>query len=302
MRLKIDKYAQLLILSSFLWGTSFVAAKIGVTNADPYYFGMVRWIIGAEVLLIIAFAMKTFETRIFRDPMVWGIGILNMIGLTLQNVGMTQTTATNTVLLVDINVVFVAVISYFVLSERCNRYTILGLIIGVLGVAYVTTGGDMSTLSEGTLVGNILVFMAGIVWAFYIVYQKKFVDRRVEPYMTSAAVVTTAAITSIPIALIFGTIGPLDTAGGLSLIYLAVFCTGAAWLLYIMGLKGRGATDSSVILLLEIVFAMIFAIIILGEMPGWPTAIGAVLIIVSIILVNIRPNGGKDTCEGPKIT
>jgi hypothetical protein len=72
VKLKVDKYGQLLILSSFLWGTSFVAAKIGVTNVDPYYLGMWRWVIGAEVLLIIAFAMKTFETKIFRDPMGWG--------------------------------------------------------------------------------------------------------------------------------------------------------------------------------------------------------------------------------------
>ncbi|MGD1060605.1 MAG: DMT family transporter [Methanomassiliicoccales archaeon] len=303
MKLKVDKYGQLLILSSFLWGTSFVAAKIGVTNVDPYYLGMWRWVIGAEVLLIIAFAMKTFETKIFRDPMVWGIGFLNAIGLTLQNVGLTTTTATNTVLLVDINVVFVAVISYFVLNERASRYTVLGLILGLLGVMYVATGGDMSTLASGSLIGNILVFSGGIVWAFYIVYQKKLVDRRTEPFMTSAAVVTTAAVTSVPLALAFGHAAALDMAGGLSILYLGVVCTGAAWLLYIMGLKGMGATDSSIILLLEIVFAMIFALIILGEVPGWPTLIGAVLIVLAIVLVNVRSNGkGKSSEDKPKVT
>jgi drug/metabolite transporter (DMT)-like permease len=303
VKLKVDKYGQLLILSSFLWGTSFVAAKIGVTNVDPYYLGMWRWVIGAEVLLIIAFAMKTFETKIFRDPMVWGIGFLNAIGLTLQNVGLTTTTATNTVLLVDINVVFVAVISYFVLNERASRYTVLGLILGLLGVMYVATGGDMSTLASGSLIGNILVFSGGIVWAFYIVYQKKLVDRRTEPFMTSAAVVTTAAVTSVPLALAFGHAAALDMAGGLSILYLGVVCTGAAWLLYIMGLKGMGATDSSIILLLEIVFAMIFALIILGEVPGWPTLIGAVLIVLAIVLVNVRSNGkGKSSEDKPKVT
>ena len=303
MKLKVDKYGQLLILSSFLWGTSFVAAKIGVTNVDPYYLGMWRWVIGAEVLLIIAFAMKTFETKIFRDPMVWGIGFLNAIGLTLQNVGLTTTTATNTVLLVDINVVFVAVISYFVLNERASRYTVLGLILGLLGVMYVATGGDMSTLASGSLIGNILVFSGGIVWAFYIVDQKKLVDRRTEPFMTSAAVVTTAAVTSVPLALAFGHAAALDMAGGLSILYLGVVCTGAAWLLYIMGLKGMGATDSSIILLLEIVFAMIFALIILGEVPGWPTLIGAVLIVLAIVLVNVRSNGkGKSSEDKPKVT
>ncbi len=303
MRLKVDKYGQLLIFASFLWGTSFVAAKIGVTNVDPYYLGMWRWIIGAEVLLVIAFAMKTFETRIFRDPLVWGIGFLNAVGLTLQNVGLTTTTATNTVLLVDINVVFVAIISYYVLNERCNRYTVFGLILGMLGVLYVATGGDMSTLSNGSFIGNALVFSGGIVWAFYIVYQKRLVNRRTEPFMTSAAVITTAAVTSIPLALVFGKLAPLDAVGGLAILYLGVVCTGGAWLLYIMGLKGKGATDSSIILLLEIVFAMLFALIVLSEVPGWPTLIGAVLIVIAIILVHVRTNGKGNSCEDkPKVT
>ncbi|MDD1770403.1 MAG: DMT family transporter, partial [Methanomassiliicoccales archaeon] len=254
------------------------------------------------VLVLVAYLFTDFDLSIFKDKILWLVGGLNAIGLFLQNAGMTSTSATNAVLLIDINVVFVAILAALILKEKITKFTILGLLIGLFGVFFVTTGGNLNGLTDGSLTGNLLVLSAGVVWAFYIVYQKKFVDRRVEPYMTSAAVVTTAAITSIPIALIFGTLGPLDTAGGLSLIYLAVFCTGGAWLLYIMGLKGRGATDSSVILLLEIVFAMIFAVIILGEMPGWPTAIGAVLIIVSIILVNVRPNGGKDTCEGPKVT
>jgi len=303
VRFKVDKYGQLLILSSFLWGTSFVAAKIGVSNVDPYYLGMWRWIIGAEVLVLIALAAKTFDMRIFRDPMVWGIGFINAIGLTLQNVGLTSTTATNTVLLVDINVVFVAVISYFVLSERCNRFTVFGLILGLLGVLYVATGGDMSTLSSGSFIGNVLVFSGGVVWAFYIVYQKKMLNRGTEPFMTSAAVITTAAVTSIPLALVFGQVAPLDVAGGLSILYLGIVCTGGAWLLYIMGFKGKGATDSSIILLLEIVFAMFFALIVLGEMPGWPTLIGAALIITAIILVHIRSNGNGRSCQDkPKLT
>ncbi|HVO77678.1 MAG TPA: DMT family transporter, partial [Methanomassiliicoccales archaeon] len=108
---------------------------------------------------------------------------------------------------------------------------------------------------------------------------------------------------SIPLALIFGQAAPLDAVGGLAILYLGIVCTGGAWLLYIMGLKGKGATDSSIILLLEIVFAMIFALIILGEVPGWPTLIGAVLIVVAIILVQIKANGNGKNCEDkPKVT
>ncbi|HTY47449.1 MAG TPA: DMT family transporter [Methanomassiliicoccales archaeon] len=293
MRVRVDKFEQVLLIASLLWGTSFVASKIGVSHVDPYFFGMGRWIIGAAVLVLVALATKTFAPKLFSKPLVWGLGLVNALGLTLQNVGMTQTTATNTVLLVDINVVFVAVISFAVLSERITKYTIYGLLLGLLGVGIVSTGGDLSQMMQGSFVGNVLVFAAGIVWAFYIVYQKKLVNEHVEPIMTSAAVVTTTAVFSIPIALVFASNVALDATGAWSMLYLGVVCTAAAWLLYIMGLRGKGATDSSVILFMEIVFAMVFAFLLLGETPDWFTAIGGVLILLSVLLVSASPNGKK---------
>jgi len=293
MRFKVDVYEQLLILSSILWGTSFVASKIGVGHVDPFYFGMMRWVIGAELLLLIAFLTKKFRPEVFRSKLVWGIGLINAVGLTLQNVGMTQTTATNTVLLVDINVVFVAIISYFVLAEKVTRYTVYGLLFGLVGVGFVSTGGDLSQLTQGSFVGNVLVFSAGVVWAFYIVFQKKLVGPRTEPLMISAAVVTSTAIFSLPIAFLFTTNYALDLTGSAIMVYLGTVCTGGAWLLYIMGLRGKGATESSIILLLEIVFAMAFAYLVLSEMPGWPTAIGGVFIVLSILFVSARPNGNE---------
>jgi drug/metabolite transporter (DMT)-like permease len=53
-------------------------------------------------------------------------------------------------------------------------------------------------------------------------------------------------------------------------------------------LKHLGATLSSVILLVEIVFGILFAIILLGEMPTLATAIGGVLILISVIVISMN--------------
>jgi drug/metabolite transporter (DMT)-like permease len=65
-------------------------------------------------------------------------------------------------------------------------------------------------------------------------------------------------------------------------------------MLYIAGLKGKGALDSSIILLLEIVFAMLFAFLLLGEVPTIATAIGGFFIVLAIIFVSIQENGKKN--------
>jgi|WetSurMetagenome_2_1015567.scaffolds.fasta_scaffold53195_2 drug/metabolite transporter (DMT)-like permease len=298
MRFRLDKYEAFLIASSFVWGTSFVASKIGVEQMDPYFFAMLRFLIASPVLLLVAYLLTEFDLSIFKDPMIWGIGILNAVGLVLQNVGMTQTTATNAVLLVDINVVYVAILAAVILKERLTRFMVLGLVIGLLGIAIVATGGDMSQIMSGSFVGNIIVLAAGFVWAFYIVYQKKALNKHPDTLMMTSTVIVVTALASIPMALAFSKSFAVTNEGLLASFYVALICTGLAFLLYIAGLKGKGALASSIILLLEIVFAMLFAYLILGEIPTVATAIGGAFIVLAIVFVSVQENGKKKK-EGP---
>ncbi|MEM0448484.1 MAG: DMT family transporter [Methanomassiliicoccales archaeon] len=290
MRLRVDKYEAYLILSSFIWGTSFVASKIGVDEVDPFLFAMMRFLIAAPFLLAVTIFLRSFDAAVYRDGMIWGIGTLNAVGLVLQNVGLTMTSATNTVLLVDINVVYVAVLASILLKESLGRFTLVGLGLGLLGVLVVSTGGDLSRLADGSLTGNLIVLLAGLVWAFYIVYQKKALQRHPNVLNMTSGVIVTTLVASLPMAVIFAQDYKISLNGFFAVAYVALFCTGAAFLLYIAGLKGKGATVSSIILLLEIVFAMFFAFLILGEVPDALTAIGAGLIVSAIILVSIQEN------------
>lgn len=293
MRFRVDKFEAFLIISSFLWGTSFVASKIGVGEVDPFLFALLRWLIAAPVLVLVAYLFTDFDLSIFKDKILWLVGLLNAVGLFLQNEGMTSTTATNAVLLVDINVVFVAILASLILKEAITKFTILGLLIGLLGVFIVSTGGDLGKMTDGSLTGNLLVLAAGIVWAFYIVYQKMAINKHPDVLMMTSSVVVTTLIASIPIALIFTESYALPTNGLVAAMYVALICTGGAFMLYIAGLRGKGATDSSIILLLEIVFAMIFAYLILGEVPDILTAVGGVLIVSAIVLVSLQESNGK---------
>jgi drug/metabolite transporter (DMT)-like permease len=293
MRFRVDRFEAFLILSSFLWGTSFVASKIGVGEVDPFLFALLRWLIAAPVLMLVAYLFTDFDLSIFKDKILWLVGLLNAVGLFLQNAGMTSTSATNAVLLVDINVVFVAILASLILKEAITKFTIIGLLIGLLGVFIVSTGGDLGKMTDGSLVGNLLVFAAGVVWAFYIVYQKMAVDKHPDVLMMTSSVVVTTLIISIPIALAFTQSYALPDSGFMAAAYVGLVCTGGAFMLYIAGLRGKGATDSSIILLLEIVFAMLFAFLILGEVPDALTAAGAALIISAIVLVSIQESNGK---------
>ena len=99
------------MVAGIIWGTSFAAGKIGVDNMDPVLFSALRYSFGGLAILIALVVMKQFDFSVFRLKGLWIIALFNAIAMLFQNVGMTMTTATNTVLLVDINVVFIAIMA-----------------------------------------------------------------------------------------------------------------------------------------------------------------------------------------------
>src|SRR4030043_555336 len=109
----------LTVFASLVWGTSFPGTKWGLDFVgNDVLFLWLRFIVATMITLAVVLSLQRLSLGIFRNPVIWLIGGFNAVGFILQYVGLTITTASKTALLVDINVVAVAVISYFVFRER----------------------------------------------------------------------------------------------------------------------------------------------------------------------------------------
>jgi drug/metabolite transporter (DMT)-like permease len=282
------RYELILVLAGIIWGTSFAASKVGVEEMDPVLFSALRYAFGSLAILIALVAMKQFDLSVFRLKGLWIIALFNAIAMLFQNVGMTMTSATNTVLLVDINIIFIAILAVFLLKERLNRWMVVGLITGLAGVVVISTNGDLTAIISGSFEGNMLVFIAGILWAFYVVLLTKELNGTKLLVSATGAVIVETAVFLLPIMLLLTKDYSIGSAGTMAALYAGTFCTALAFVLYSMGLKQLGATMSSVILLVEIVFGILFAILLLGEMPTVATAIGGAMILLSVILISMN--------------
>jgi len=277
----------LLIVAGMIWGTSFVAGKLGVEGTDPYLFSAMRALISSVSILPVFFLYK-FDYSLFKSKAVWGIAFLNALGMLLQNVGLTYTTASNTVLLVDINVVIVAVMAALILKERLNRRIVAGLALGMAGVALIATKGDISSLGGGSLIGDLLVFTAGVAWAFYIVFTTRELKKGYELVHFTSAMILLTGVFVVPIGLFMASDLTVGT-GGISLaLYTGIFCTTVAFMLYNVGLKALGATTTSIILLVEMVFGLFFSFLLLGERPDLITIMGGSLILLAIAVISFK--------------
>jgi drug/metabolite transporter (DMT)-like permease len=294
MRVSVSRFELFLLLAAAIWGTSFVTIKIALNaGMDPIYFALLRFAVGTIAIMAVIFWLKRFDIKVMTYPLVIFNAFLNALSFALQNTGMASTSATNSVLLVNTNVGVVAILAAVFLAEVITTRIIFGIFLGMLGVLFISTNGDLTAIYSGTFWGNMLVLMAGWVWAFYIVFQKKVLDRKTDVLMVTGAIITETMLFLIPMTLLFTTSYSFHSDGWIAVLYIGLACTFAANLLYNAGLKGTKASVSSIIMLMDIVFAMIFAILILGEMPTISTAVGGTLILISILIISISNGHGN---------
>lgn len=300
------------LLAAVLWGTSFPVIRIGLEQggAAPLTFVTLRFVLAVLVLAPFALARHAREVWAFlRRPAVWGVAVFNAAGYALQFLAQDRTTASKTSLLVDINAVFVAVVSVILLRERLGRGIWIALGVGVAGAALLSTGGSLEAVrfSNREFVGDALALAAGIVWAFSFVGIKHLLDTAPLAHhvaFTTALLTMTTLLLAVP-ALVFEGFGPMGgPVAWASIAYLAVFSTSVAFLLWQYGLQEFSATVSSIVLLLEILVAVAIGVAFLGErMSGW-AAVGGVLVTVAAALAArasapAAPPAPADASPGP---
>lgn len=292
MKVGLGKHELLLIASGILWGTSFVTIKIALNSeVDPIFFALLRFLVGTAAIMAVVFWMRRFDAKVLLYPPIIFNSFLNALSFALQNVGMESTSATNSVLLVNTNIGVVAILAAIFLAEAITPRIILGIALGLLGVLFISTDGDLSAIYSGTFWGNLLVLAAGWVWAVYIVVQKKVLNRKTDVIMVTAAIMANTTLFLVPMTLLFTTSYAIPATGWIAVVYIGLACTFGANLLYNAGLKGVKASISSVILLMEVVSGMVFAMIILGEMPTAITAMGGLLVLLSILIISLATGG-----------
>src|SRR3989441_10769174 len=275
----------LVLLASILWGTSFPGSKLTVGTVDPLFLTFARMAIGALLGMTVLASMHRLDRRVFREPLVWVLGAINAVGFELQNEGILLTTASKTALLVNVNVVIIPVLMVLFFREAMTRLKVAGILVGTFGVVVVATKFDPASLAGGQFAGDVLVFVAGVGWAFYVVGAKKMVDRG-EDYvaLTAGILATTALLAAIPL-LFVGWPLPTNGSGWLGIAYLGLVPTFTPLVLYVASMRTISPTISGLLILLEVVVAAVLSFLFLRDPLGVYTLAGGALILFGAYVV-----------------
>jgi drug/metabolite transporter (DMT)-like permease len=257
----------LLVLSTALWGSSFVVIKFILPDVPASAVNLGRFTIGAIALL----PFVRLDRRMWRYGLELSVWLF--LGFATQTIGLKYTSANRAAFITALNVIFVPMLAA-IFGHRVRAIVWAAAVVALAGCGLLCGEGG------GPNVGDWWSLGTAITWACYIF--------RLESVSTKFPPLSLAVTQLVPIALMCG----IWTAAGnehvvhfhwAGLIYLGLGATVATTVLQTLGQQVVPAPQAAVIFTLEPVFAVAFSFMFLGDRLAMRGFIGAGLIILAAI-------------------
>ncbi|MFS0764304.1 DMT family transporter [Peribacillus phoenicis] len=279
-------YFSLLLLTSLLWGGNFVVGKSLVGHASPMTLTSLRWIIAISCLLPIVWwkEKKIFPPRSAILPLflmgITGVVLFNL----LQFVALEKTSATNVGLISTLNMISIAIFSFFFLKERINILQMFSMLFSLIGVILVLSKGNMDLfLSLRFNTGDLYMMAAVCVWGIYSVCSK-WAMITTTPMMSTLYSGIFGLIVLLPFNFSNFAVSNINTSFIQSILYTGVISTVACMVLWNIGVQKLGTTTSGIFLNFNPIFTAILAFLLLGEKMTWVQGIGSGIVIIGCYL------------------
>jgi drug/metabolite transporter (DMT)-like permease len=284
---------------SVIWGVPYLLIKIADDGGvPPFVLAWGRMVLAAAILL--ALAARAGSLRGLRPAWRWLVAYAVMelaIPLPLIATGEKHVSSSLAAIIIATVPLIVALLAFwFEPAERVRGRRLIGLVIGLVGVALLV--GLQAAGSVGSLLaaGGLLIAATGYAIGPMIV------SRHLGAFDPRAAMGTTLALASIlltPLAVLdwparAPTTGAIAAVGA-----LGVFCTALAFVLVALLIREIGVSRAVLITYINPVVALLLGIALLGEHPGPGSFAGLVLILAGCWL-STRSGGDAAALQAPR--
>lgn len=277
----------ILLLTSIMWGGGFIATEFSLGSMTPLQVMTIRFLIATIILCSVFFnQLKQISKSTLKKGTLAGFFLF--VGFVFQTVGLKYTTVSNNAFLSAIAVIFVPIIGIF-LGRKIDRYGIIGTILTVIGIAFLTINGSLVSIN----IGDVLTILGAMFYAIQILLVDMFAKEEDVTVFTIVQI-TMCFLFSLITMLIRGDLSfniTFNSGGGV--IYLAVFSTAIGLFLQVLGQKSTTETRAAIIMSTESVFGTIFAIILLNQALTIKVIIGCIIIFIAIIISEVKPFAKK---------
>lgn len=274
---------------SIIYGVTFTIAKdVMPLYIDAYGFILLR--VGGSVLLfwLVWLFMPKEKIALNDFPRIVAAAFFGVaFNMLTFFKGLSLTSPISAAVIMVSTPMIVLTLSALIMKERMQKRMVFGIILGLIGTAFLILYGKSIGSATNAGLGNFLVLVNAISYGFYLIIVKKLMDK-----YNAFTFVKWIYLFGFIMVLPFGcsqfqtvnwNLVPMDICWKIG--FVVVFSTFLTYLLNLLSMKELKPTTVAVFIYLQPLFATIFAIS-LGKDELSLVKIGsAVLIFVGVYLV-----------------
>jgi drug/metabolite transporter (DMT)-like permease len=291
-RMGLVQWSMLLLLS-MLWGGSYFFVEIALLEWSPLLIVAVRVLIATAVIWVIVLIAGL---PIPQSRSAWiaflAMGLLNNVFPFLLIVWGQKEIASGLAAILNAAAPIFSVIvaGIWLKDEPVTRSRLLGAALGLVGVVVLIGPSALAGL-DANLLAQLAVLGAALSYAFAGVYARRFPRMNIDPIVAAAGQLLMSSLVLIVLALTFEAPSQLLQSSAyvwMAVIFMAVFSTALAYILYFRLLATAGATNAILVTLLIPVTAVLLGTIILNERLQWGHLLGMIVIGLGLAVIDGR--------------
>lgn len=265
-----------LVLTTVLWGGSFVFNKLGFREIPPLTFAFYRFSLATLLMGVLCIGRLQ---RLTRDIVGKGCAVgLALASANLSFVlGLNETTVSRAGFLNNLFVLFVPLLGFLFWRERISRFLVFGIALALIGLWLLTQGG-----AAGFGRGDLLSMVCALCIAAHILAVSKILKEE-DVYLVTLVQLATVTVISGVLSSVFAPapapFGPVSIG---ALVYCAIFPTVLCFTLQNTWQRHTTPAQAGLIYTLDPVWSMIGGMLVLGERLSGMEWTGCALIFAGI--------------------
>lgn len=297
------------MLTSFIWGSAFVAQSSGMDYVGPYTYNMARNVLAFLFLIPVIYVIgkkkgvtddagsgtgideeasveANWKSILLPDrtTLVGGIycGLVMAVASSLQQIGITMTTAGKAGFITALYIILVPLMGVFI-GKKIPRIIWFCVVLAMAGF-YLLCVKEGFSISKG----DVLVLFCSVGFSVHIMTIDHFTSKGVDGVKMACIQFAVAAIAMTPVMFLLEnpSVSGLLSAW-MTIAYAGILSSGVGFTLQIVAQKDTDPTTATLIMSLESVFAAVSGCLFLNEVLLPKEILGCILVFVAVILAQV---------------
>ncbi len=272
------------LLTIVFWSSAYVGIRIGLTAFSAWHVVLLRFLTASVVLLagVLASGGRILPPR----GAWWRVAAAGLTGFSIYHTALTlgeRTVDANTASFIIASApLFSTLLARLFLAERLSRWAWVGTGLSFLGV------GVISGFGQGWHWNALLIVLSAMSTAVFFVLERPLLDRyralEVTSWVTWAGTLPMLLYAyHLPEAVARAPLYPL-----LWVLYIGVFPAALAYVTWSLALAAAPIGQVTPVLYLNPILASLLGWTVLGERPTWGLAVGGLLVLGGVYVIQVR--------------